>query len=136
MGRQLVPLPVVVSGIHYPVLGAAGQVAAGAGRRPAIIVGAQLDAATIRIQQHLVGIEAGAVVGAPGALDAIGVALPQPDPLYMDVPVVGGAVEAGERGITSGVASSAPANSSSSTRLARRAQMAKLTPSCSGVAPN
>ncbi len=98
MGGQLVPLPVVVAGIHHPVLGTLRQVAAGAGRRPAIIVGTQLDAAAIRIQQHLVRIEAGTVVGAPGALDAIGITLTELDALYMDVPVVGGTVEArGER---------------------------------------
>ncbi len=75
VGGQLVPFPVVVTGIDHPILGAAGQIAAWPGRRPSVVVGAQLDAATIGIEQYLLGIEAGAAVRAPWALNPIGVAL-------------------------------------------------------------
>lgn len=95
MGGQLVPFPVVVTGIDHPILGAAGQIAAWPGRRPSVVVGAQLDAATIGIEQYLLGIEAGAAVRAPWALNPIGVALTDRQPFNMDMPVVGGAVETG-----------------------------------------
>ena len=95
MGRQLVIFPVVVAGIHHPIFGAAGQIAAGAGGGPAIIMGAQLYAAAVRVQQHFFAVKAGAAVGTPGPLDAVGVTLADRNALYMDVPVVGGAVESG-----------------------------------------
>ena len=94
MSRQFVSFPVVVASIDHLVLGATSQIAAWTGRRPSIVIGAKLDAAAVRVEQHLLGIEAGAAIWAPRALNAIGVTLPDRDPLHMDMPVVGGAVKA------------------------------------------
>ncbi|CAJ1787083.1 hypothetical protein LGKMAHEF_02035 [Aeromonas salmonicida] len=86
MSGELVPFPVIVAGIHHPVLGTHSQVAAGTGRSPAVVGRPQLNAATIGVQQYLVRIEAGTVVGTPGTLDAIGIALAQWNAFDMDVP--------------------------------------------------
>ena len=120
---------VLVVGLEVGVVGAVGRVGQHVGRVP---VDAALDRLGVRVDQQLGRVEAVALLGVVGAVDAVAVALAGADARQVAVPVVRGAL---------GDARCAPrcrssSNRHSSTRSACSEKSEKFVPSPSQVAPS
>ena len=97
--RGLHASPVEVGGVDHEALHR--RVDVGTGGASAVVreVLAVDDRPGVGIDEHLLGIEAVALVGRIGAVYPVAVDRARPDPLHVDVPVVEGPVRAGvERG--------------------------------------